>query len=296
MFAVVFSPLLIAATASPIHRHQAHKANAAAEENRASPSPISTPSYQPGSKPTPKETENDTYNYYYPASKPESPSVWFQKLTTIILLVFTGGLWWSSYRQWLAIGEQVNIAKRTLEREKIPLVFVGQAKRPVFLSGVGNNRSATVEYTFKNYGNGPAFLYSMAVNCDAREHFGPVKLVAPISPTFSSGNVLPVGEETDLLRASYKIECDEGEWRNFIQEPTSQQKLFLYGEIAYTDIWEDKWVTGFAWVFDIMKQRMRIATEQETPGYNLPPRKKEQEKKDAPPKGLLTKLWRFRAK
>jgi hypothetical protein len=49
-------------------------------------------------------------------------------------------------------------------------------------------------------------------------------------------------------------------------------------------------------VFDIMKQRMRIATEQETPGYNFPPRKKEQEKKDAPPKGLLTKLWRFRAK
>jgi hypothetical protein len=44
-----------------------------------------------------------------------------------------------------------------------------------------------------------------------------------------------------------KIECDEGEWRNFIQEPTSQQKLFLCGEIAYTDIWEDKWVTGFAW-------------------------------------------------
>ncbi len=31
------------------------------------------------------------------------PAVWFQIVTTILLLFFTGGLWWTSIRQWRAM-------------------------------------------------------------------------------------------------------------------------------------------------------------------------------------------------
>ena len=107
------SLLLIVATPSP-HHHQTHKENAAAKQEHSKSIPVSTLSNKFSPKPTPTETRNYSYSYYYPTSKSESPPVWFQELTAFVLLVFTGGLWWTSVRQWRAIKEQARIANDTL--------------------------------------------------------------------------------------------------------------------------------------------------------------------------------------
>jgi hypothetical protein len=38
-----------------------------------------------------------------------NPPIWFQIAATVVLLVFTLGLWWTSARQWRAIARQVEL-------------------------------------------------------------------------------------------------------------------------------------------------------------------------------------------
>jgi cytochrome c-type biogenesis protein CcmH/NrfG len=103
--------LLIAATPSPRHHHQTHEAKDAAQEEHPAASPISTQSYQSSPNPTPAETGSYTYYNNYPATKSESPPVWFQVLTTIALIFFTGALWVTSIWQWRAIKTQAEASK-----------------------------------------------------------------------------------------------------------------------------------------------------------------------------------------
>jgi hypothetical protein len=285
------------ARAEPRSEHHASTVETHSRDSYANSDPIATPINQPTAHSTSTEGGRVTYNYNgdfkYVAPTATEESGWkkFSDIanvaSAIAVAFFTGMLWCVSRQQKELMQNAEAISRRSVEvtelaltREKIPLVFVKQPERPTFLSGVGNNRSLSVTYKFKNYGNGPAFMYSMAVNCAGLEEFSLIKLVAPIDRTFSSGEVIPAGEDTPLLQAECRVPLTDEEWRTFSREPTSKRKFFLYGEIAYTDIWDDKWVTGFAWIYDIMQQRMRIATQFETPaGYNFPPRKEKKENK-----------------
>jgi hypothetical protein len=104
--------------------HQTRETRAKAHHQQAATNPVSTPSYESRAEPTPKAISNYsyTYNYYRPSS--ESPPVWFQVFTTLVLLAFTGGLWRTSVSQWRAIDEQAKIGNKTLQMQFRPRIKV----------------------------------------------------------------------------------------------------------------------------------------------------------------------------
>jgi hypothetical protein len=83
--------------------------------HHASGSPVSTPQNQPSPVSTPAETRSYTYNYYYP-EKPTVSIVWFQTITTVLLLLFTGGLWITSIWQWRAIERQATLMQAQFDQ------------------------------------------------------------------------------------------------------------------------------------------------------------------------------------
>jgi hypothetical protein len=105
--------LLIAAMPSPQYPEARHT-KAATDQHHTYPRPISTVSDHASSKSTPKPGDNYTYNYYYPTAPSQSPPVLFQEITTVVLILFTGGLWLTSIWQWCAIKDQAEIANQTL--------------------------------------------------------------------------------------------------------------------------------------------------------------------------------------
>lgn len=188
--------LLVAASPSPRHHHQAYKTQTTEEKSDGSPSPISTPSNQLSPKPSPASSGNYTYNYYYPAIKSESPPVWFQELTTFILILFTGGLWWTSVRQWRALKEQAGVAEKAVkaaeESARVahlalsverPYVFIEAPKMvvhaepltyPVLIANIGasvfgpapvNPLRFEISYELRNRGKGIAIVDMVRARC-----------------------------------------------------------------------------------------------------------------------------------
>jgi hypothetical protein len=94
--------------------HQTRETRTKAHRQQAATSPVSTPSYQNRPEPTPRASSSYSYTYNYRPSS-ESPPVWFQVFTTVVLLAFTGGLWRTSVLQWRAIDEQAKIGNKTLQ-------------------------------------------------------------------------------------------------------------------------------------------------------------------------------------
>jgi hypothetical protein len=132
------------------HRSQRH--------HDASSSVVATPQNQPSSIATPEETRSYAYNYYYP-EKSDVPPVPFQIVTTVLLLLVTGGLWITSIWQWRAIDQQAKIAEEALTMDVRPRISVkiegGHA--PLNLTGK-HEQQFVIYYKVRNTGRGPAFV------------------------------------------------------------------------------------------------------------------------------------------
>jgi hypothetical protein len=249
----LLSLLLIAATPTPLprHHHQARKAKAVEEKNHANSSPISSPSYQPSPEPTAATSRNYTYNYYNPPSKPESPPVWFQVATTVVLIFFTGGLWLTSFWQWRAIADQTEISKRALTQLEVPYVSIGKIIPHVLQSSgtpAGPKPWAVIwfEFALKNHGRSVAEVTS--VHSELRilevlpmppEYAGIIEQSTfPIGPNSASGDV--------KWTATYKFpdgKIDEEFWSLL----GGKQQLVCFAYIRYADSLKNTWISGFCW-------------------------------------------------
>jgi hypothetical protein len=115
-FALPIAILALLLVASLPSHGKAQVRHGAERHHHASSSPVATPQNQPSPVATPAETRSYTYNYYYP-EKPTVPTVRFQKVTTVLLLFFTGGLWVTTILQW-------RIANKTLLLQFRPKLIV----------------------------------------------------------------------------------------------------------------------------------------------------------------------------
>jgi hypothetical protein len=150
----LFALLLIAATPLPPNQPKAHQGQTTAEQHHAGPKPAASIHNQQTAKTATEKTDGYTYNYYYPATKSESPPVWFQVVATIILLLFTGGLWFTSTRQWRAITAQAEIARDALRLEQRPwLVSTGDAQLGMRNGEIPEGPSLPVRFDLKNAGS-----------------------------------------------------------------------------------------------------------------------------------------------
>jgi hypothetical protein len=105
---------LVLCTASP-SPCQTSKRYPTTKRYHTATSPVSTQSNQPRPVPTAPPVNNYTYTYYYPVPISQSPPVWFQVFSTIVLLVFTGGLWWTSVRQWRTLKESTGLTEKAVK-------------------------------------------------------------------------------------------------------------------------------------------------------------------------------------
>jgi hypothetical protein len=192
---------------------------------------------------------------------PPSPS-WAIVYVTFVYVVI-------AIFQWQAIRRQADVAERALTRDKLPYVFVKEP-HATYLS-LFDGRKADIEYTLKNYGNGPAFFRAVIGHSIVSEKLGPIPHARPLEPSTPKGwFVLGAGEETPPLdAAASSATISDEEWQSLGREPTAKFKVFFYGLVNYTDIWDDEWTNGFAWIYDPKLQAMRVATKYEVPeGYN----------------------------
>lgn len=244
--ALLFAFLLIGATPSPRHHHHAYKAKTVAKEQHASPSPIATPSYQSGSNAAATESRHYTYNYNYPALKSESPPVWFQVLTTIILLMFTCGLWVTSIWQWRAIKEQADLARTALIDLETPRVSISKITAFVRQSDETPYPRPWFSFGFRNDGRSVAELTSVC---------GIARILSnlPFPVDYSGGTVdksgffISPGSDTDEVKwravCTENIRGPEG-FQPILNETAS---LVVFGYVRYLDVFGQKWISGFAW-------------------------------------------------
>jgi hypothetical protein len=104
----ILALLLVASSPSP---PKAQVGRAAERHHRASGRIVATPQNQPSPVSTPAETRNYAYNYYYP-EKSSVPPFTFQIVTTVILLLFTGGLWITTIMQWRAMEKSLRVTQQ----------------------------------------------------------------------------------------------------------------------------------------------------------------------------------------
>jgi hypothetical protein len=239
----LFSLLLIAATPTPLprHHHHAPKSNAAAEQTHGTPSPISTSGYQPGPKPTPAASKNYTYNYYNPPTKPESPPVWFQVGTTVVLIFFTGGLWVTSIWQWRAIKGQATILE-TIESAYVSINFEPKHFPPP------DDVPSIINYWCENVGRTPASFREFAADlCFA--------LSLPATPKYRFSTSYPdefvvIGPNGGKSRPGncfYGLNADE---RQQLLRAGDKPTWFFYGYFRYRGLYGPDDVVGFAFRFN----------------------------------------------
>jgi hypothetical protein len=109
--AVLVALFLVAATPLFPQRHKHAKPIHTTEEHNSGSENNPSVSNQAGAHGTTNSYNYYSYDYYYPAEPSQSPPVWFQELTTFILILFTGGLWVTSIWQWKAIDEQARLTR-----------------------------------------------------------------------------------------------------------------------------------------------------------------------------------------
>lgn len=223
---------------------------------------ISSEIREPSSAPQTKDGDNKAQKWLdrHAAFGPQTWSNWalavFAAIASIIALRTLG-----------AVAHQAVIAERALTRDKIPYVVVKELG-PDSLSIIEGK--INLSYTLKNYGTGPAFLRAVIGQADILEKLGPIPHVRPMEALLPVGRVIAAGDETAPIEAHSRIVSVSGtEQESAVYNPAAKYKIFFYGLVNYTDIWENEWTNGFAWIFDPEVGAMRLARKNEVPdGYN----------------------------
>jgi hypothetical protein len=237
------------------------KSDAAAAHHHEKPQPIATLSNQPSPEPTAQSVSNYSYSYNYYRPSAESPPVWFQVLTTIALLAFTAGLWWTSVRQWLAIGRQADIAEKALASER-PWISL----YPNVLETEGAIGPRTT-FSLKVRGRGPALVDEVRADLILREYgIGPPD--SPSRDEYAKASKLKVLDRV--------IDSGEhSEYRVWIKREPSQrafdpelirhghQELILFGIIRYTGgVAGVRHEHGFQWLYHPLRKGRFVMWDQ----------------------------------
>ncbi|HLW70192.1 MAG TPA: hypothetical protein VKS22_06175 [Candidatus Binataceae bacterium] len=120
--------------------YEAYKSDTDRNQEQGSSGEVSILAHEPSSSPSATEANGNTYNYnYYPVS--ESPPIWFQVLSALALLGFTGGLWLTSHRQWRAINRQADALDKSLvtSEKAAEAARLDSSHQPAILDGDKDN-------------------------------------------------------------------------------------------------------------------------------------------------------------
>jgi hypothetical protein len=213
--------------------------------------PIAALSNQASPQPTPATANNYSYSYNYYRPSAESPPVWFQILTTVILLAFTGGLWWTSVKQWQALKEQAKITQQALITDKRPFVFA-------FALTAQWKRNEEGIYVWKlrpqwrNTGETGTKQFAAFAHCEIRDtplplgyvfnYEGAIPGIGFIGPKMEHlGGITPVG---DLYVTP----------RDIIESQNGRRFIYLWGWAKYTDVFPNtpEHTTHFCWNITVL--------------------------------------------
>jgi hypothetical protein len=90
----------------------------------------------------------------------------------------------------------------------------------------------------------------------------------PRPPTIQPvGFVIGANGESDGFFVSFSQALNSAGYESLLKGD-GPGSLFLYGYITYADIFGDEHTTGFAITWDKGAQALRLATDEEAPGYN----------------------------
>ena len=120
---LAFGFLLVAAASLPSQQPQAVKPKGTKEQQQNQSVQHATAGYKPSADYSAHRRDYQTQNLYDPAARLEGPPVWFQETATILVLLFTCGLWLTSIWQWRAIKEQARLARRALVADRRALAI-----------------------------------------------------------------------------------------------------------------------------------------------------------------------------
>jgi hypothetical protein len=238
---IAFALLLSASSPSPSPTSIDH---ANATQNHATASPVSTPNDQPSPKPTAAAIYNYAYTYYYPVPVPQGPPVWFQILAAAIALLFAGGLWITTIRQW-------RVSKNALYADR-PFLMIVDRPAPMFFDPRSREDKAFVitsaKCEFKNLGKGPAIITGIVAR---------MKLLTdlPLPPDFSDCLEIrafkdPIVEDKALSEFFVPLDgylLQAKDWPRVLRQ---EIKVGLYGMIKYEDVFKNQYMAAFGYIYE----------------------------------------------
>jgi len=225
--------LFVASSPSPVKAEVRHGTE---DHHHASGSVVPTPQNQRSPVATPAEARAYTYNYYYP-EKSDVPPVSFQIVTTVLLLIFTGGLWVTSIWQW-------NIANKTLALQFRPKLIVRNFEIPLRLEG-GNakyyfirNELVSGQFYVANIGDGPATITESL--CIVYWQKG---LVLPMRRPYEgndgnnpvAGKIEPGGRLTAVFQSEELLPISQIEIGMMGYPYSPSWRVYIMGWIEYSD-------------------------------------------------------------
>jgi hypothetical protein len=239
---LVASVLLLSASgsgASPSNQPHTNQIEQTSSANHATAAPTAAVSNQHSAIPTSTQSASYTYNYYYPS--PETWLTFFGQIaaivTAVLLTAFTGGIWWTSIKQWGTLAKQVEIAKESAEAAKNSaesyrksLAMQARPKlriRQVHL--VQKRPLLAVDYVMVNIGGSPLHIVTSLVAL--RKLDQPPGLALYVQSVDVNSNTighitLQAGE-----RRRVRAHCNEGIDANELGVPS----LYFFGLITYKD-------------------------------------------------------------
>jgi hypothetical protein len=252
--------------ASPTHP-ETNETNRHAQQERAGARPIATLGNQPRPVPSGASIRTDTYNYYYPTTKSESPPVWFQEITTGALIAFTIGLWWTSVRQWEALRAALDVNR--------PFLIVSDIIPSLRASAPMENKpwQWAADIIFENGGSGPADVLEFIATASGFDNpFRTIDSKEPETVDYPSefrhylhSPLIPAGNKGEQVRIVISMDP------NSVSEmKTNVKRLAVYGVIKYrggpkTEYWSRFF--WWHWMPDSNGERGHF-TRASTPGLN----------------------------
>jgi hypothetical protein len=224
----------------------AKKSKTAATESQAGGTPVPTQGNQFSSEPSAAKAANYSYSYNYYRPSSESPPVWFQVITTIILLCFTGALWLTSYWQWGAIDGQAKIANENLLLQFRPKLIVRNVVvKPAMQDARIDetllfipNHPVGGQFYVANVGGSPATVTESL--CIVHWQKGPLPMRRPYEGLNGNNPVtgrIKAGDRRTVIFASQKIFDLTAGALGSIQFPDVKPEwhIWIMGWIEYTD-------------------------------------------------------------
>jgi hypothetical protein len=180
---------------------------------------------------------------------------------TAVLTGFNGLLFLSTTALWLATRKSAKISERALTELEAPFVSV-KINRPGLEIEGHSVKFGILRWCVVNYGRTPATILEIWDQTKSTS----AGLPAKIDPHSTVGAPMPYG-----IVAPPNGECEEfpfvaiSELVTEGSEPFSQKLIFFMGFVRYSDIFKNRFVLGFCFMFDRVGNRWILAGGD---GYN----------------------------